>query len=234
MLKVTWTPYLNKSMDVTTCHSIEGHPREDFEILSSDNPMSPVHRQPLVTPNGGRTGVDLLLLFRRQTRSFGDRSRKLFNWSRRRSRPRRLRARGDESNWSSWNSRRTPPSDAHHLFPYIRQWLILFRPHLSVHVLVELSCHLCKRNEYKKKKKSVLNVRAALTSLRLTLFSFNVKIPQDEGRGLRTKTIKSKSPRIHKVVPTLNHARILNSLLPSFSVPAFQLRPCLNCSKRET
>ena len=150
-LKVTWTPYLNKSMDVTTCHSIEGHPREDLEIFSSDNPMSAVHRQPLVIPDGGRMGINLLLLLWKQTRSFRDRSRKLFNWSRRRSRPRCLSARGDGSNWSSWNSRGTPPSDAHRLFPYIRQWLILFRLHLGVHVLIEFSRHLCKSNERQQK-----------------------------------------------------------------------------------
>ena len=78
------------------------------------------------------------------------------------------------------------------------------------------------------------NIRAALTSLRLTLFSFNVKISQDEGRRLRTKTVKRKSPWIHEVVPTLNHARVINSLLHSLFVPALQLRPCLSCSKRET
>ena len=85
-----------------------------------------------------------------------------------------------------------------------------------------------------KKKKSVLNVKAALTSLRLTLFSFNVKIPQDEGRGLRTETIKSKSPWIHKAVTNLNCARVLNSLSHSFFVPALQLRPSLNYAKQET
>ena len=59
-----------------TCHSIEGHPREDLEIFSSDNPMSPVHRQLLVTPDGGRTGINLLFLLRRQMRYFGNKSRK--------------------------------------------------------------------------------------------------------------------------------------------------------------
>ena len=43
-------------------------------------------------------------------------------------------------------------------------------------------------------------VKRVLTSLRLTLFSFNAKSPQDEGRGLQTKALKSKSPWIHKVV----------------------------------
>ena len=84
------------------------------------------------------------------------------------------------------------------------------------------------------KKMCMLNVRAVLTSLGLTLFSFNVKISQDEGRRLQTKTVKSKSPRIHEVVPTLNHARVINSLLHSFFVLALQLRLCLSYSKRET
>ena len=76
-------------------------------------------------------------------------------------------------------------------------------------------------------------VRRALTSLRLTLFSFNAKSPQDEGRGLRTKAVKSKSPWIHKVVPVLNRARVLNSLPHPFSEPVLQLSPCLNCSERK-
>ena len=80
----------------------------------------------------------------------------------------------------------------------------------------------------------MLNIKAALTSLRLTLFSFNVKISQDEGRGLRTKIVKSKSPRVHEVVPTLNRVCVINSLLHSLFVHALQLRPCLSCSKRET
>ena len=70
-----------------------------------------------------------------------------------------------------------------------------------------------------------------LTRLRLILFPFNTKSPQDEGRGLRTKTVEGKSPWIHKVVPVLKRARVLNSLPHPLSVPALQLRPCLNCSR---
>ena len=70
--------------------------------------------------------------------------------------------------------------------------------------------------------------------LRLTLFPFNTKSPQDEGKGLRTKAVEGKSPWIYKVVPILNRARVLNSLLHPLSVPALQLRPCLNCSRRKT
>ena len=72
-----------------------------------------------------------------------------------------------------------------------------------------------------------------LTRLRLTLFSFNAKSPQHEGRWLRTKAVKVKSPWIYKVVPVLNSMCVLNSLLHPLSVPAFQLRPSLNCSKRK-
>ena len=50
-------------MDVMTCHNIEGHPRENLEILSRDNPISPVHRQPLITPDGRRTEVNLSFSF---------------------------------------------------------------------------------------------------------------------------------------------------------------------------
>ena len=73
-----------------------------------------------------------------------------------------------------------------------------------------------------------------LTRLRLTLFPFNTKSPQDEGRGLRTKTVEGKSPWIHKVVPVLNCVRVLNSLPHPFSIPALQVRPCLNCSRQKT
>ena len=79
----------------------------------------------------------------------------------------------------------------------------------------------------------MLNIKVALTSLRLTLFSFNVKISQDEGRGLWTKTVKSKGLGVHKVVPTLNCACVINSLLHSLPVPALQLGSSLSCTKRE-
>ena len=92
---VTWTSYLNKPVDVMTCDSIEGHPREDLKILDRDNPMSPVHCQPLITPDGGRTRVSLFLLLPRQTRLFGDWSWKLFNRSWGWSCPRRLRTKDD-------------------------------------------------------------------------------------------------------------------------------------------
>ena len=80
----------------------------------------------------------------------------------------------------------------------------------------------------------MLNIKAALTSLRLTLFSFNVKISQDEGEGLWTKTVKGKGPRVHEVVPTLNRACVINSLLYSLFVLALQLRSSLSCVKLET
>ena len=57
--------------------------------------------------------------------------------------------------------------------------------------------------------------------LRLTLFSFNAKSPQHEGRRLRTKVVKGKSPWIYKVVPILNSTHVLNSLLHPLSIPAF-------------
>ena len=71
-------------------------------------------------------------------------------------------------------------------------------------------------------------------SLGLTLFSFDIKISQDKGRGLWTKTVKRKGPWVHEVVPTLNRACVINSLLHSLFVPALQLRPSLSCAKRET
>ena len=64
---------------MTTGHNIGGHPSKNLEVFSSDNPVSPVHGQSLVTPDGKRTGINLLLFFRRQTRSLGGRSQELFN-----------------------------------------------------------------------------------------------------------------------------------------------------------
>ena len=78
-LNFTQISYLNQPVDVATCDSIGGDPREDLKILSRHNPMSPVQCQPLISPNGGQTGVSLFLLPLRERRSFGDRSWKLFN-----------------------------------------------------------------------------------------------------------------------------------------------------------
>ena len=50
-------------MNMTTCHSIGGHPSEDLEVFSSDNPVSPVHSKPLVTPDGRRMGINLSFSF---------------------------------------------------------------------------------------------------------------------------------------------------------------------------
>ena len=62
--------------------------------------------------------------------------------------------------------------------------------------------------------------RSALTSLELTLFPFNVEISQDKGGGLQTKIVKGKGPWVHKVVPTLNCASVINSPLHSLLVLA--------------
>ena len=37
---------------MTAGHSVGGHPGENLEVVSSDNPMSPVHGQSLVTLDG--------------------------------------------------------------------------------------------------------------------------------------------------------------------------------------
>ena len=71
-------------------------------------------------------------------------------------------------------------------------------------------------------------------SLELTLFPFNIKISQDKGGGLWSKTVKGKGPSVHKVVPTLNCACVINSLLHTLLVPALRLRPSLSCAKQET
>ena len=114
-------------------------------------------------------------------------------------------------------------------FPIFDNGLSFLNLILAYMSLLNLVIIFARGKTVKKKKKG-----SALTSLELTLFPFNIKILQDEGEGLRSKTVKSKGPWVHKVVPTLNYACIINSLLHSLLVPTLWLRPPLNCAKRET
>ena len=72
-----------------------------------------------------------------------------------------------------------------------------------------------------------------MTNLELTLFSFNIEITQDEGGRFWSKTVEGKGPWVYEIVPALNCTRVINGLLHSFLVPAFQFRPSLNCAKQE-
>ena len=56
------TLYLNESVNMTAGHSVGGHLEKNLKVVSSDNPMSPVHSQSLVTPDGRRARINLLLV----------------------------------------------------------------------------------------------------------------------------------------------------------------------------
>ena len=60
----------------------------------------------------------------------------------------------------------------HHLFPCVPQWLILLRPHLGVHVLVECSRHLYKGKTLFKKKKKRLGTHEKVSTDELRTYSF--------------------------------------------------------------
>ena len=49
--------YLNKLVDLLICDHIEWHTSKDLQVLSSHDPMRPVHSQPFVAPYGGRVRV---------------------------------------------------------------------------------------------------------------------------------------------------------------------------------
>ena len=70
-------------------------------------------------------------------------------------------------------------------------------------------------------------------NLTLTLFSFNFKIVQDEGRRLRPGAIKSESPWVYKIVPVLNRLRLFDCLLHALLIPALKFGLSLNCTKQE-
>ena len=75
--------------------------------------------------------------------------------------------------------------------------------------------------------------RPILTNSILTLFSFNIMVTQDKGRGLRSEAIKGESTWVHKIVPALNSLRVLNVLLHTLFIPALKFRTSLNCAKQE-
>ena len=75
--------------------------------------------------------------------------------------------------------------------------------------------------------------RPVLTKSTFTLFSFNFKVVQDKGRWLRSEAIKGESTWVHRIVPALNSLRVLNFLLHTLFIPAFEFWTSLNCAKQE-
>ena len=70
-------------------------------------------------------------------------------------------------------------------------------------------------------------------NLTLTLFSFNFKTAQDEGRRLRPEAVEGKSPWVYKIIPVLNRLRLFDCLLHALLIPALKFGPSLNCTKQE-
>ena len=108
-------------MDVASHNIVEGHTKKGLQILGSNNPVSPVHCQTLVIPNGGRARINLLLLLIRQARPFRNGGRELFHRGYRRSYPRRLSNRDNGSDGNRGSDGGTLPCDAQRLLPNVRQ-----------------------------------------------------------------------------------------------------------------
>ena len=70
-------------------------------------------------------------------------------------------------------------------------------------------------------------------NLTLTLFSFNFKTAQDEGRRLRPEAVEGKSPWVYKIVPVLNCLRVFDCFLHTPLITALKFGPSLNCAKQE-
>ena len=74
--------------------------------------------------------------------------------------------------------------------------------------------------------------RSTWMNLTLTLFLLNSKISQDEGGRFWIEAIKSKSTRVHKVIPILDRPSIFNCLLNPLLVLAFKLWLSFNYTKQ--
>ena len=180
----TWSNihYLNQFVDVASHNLVEGHARDDLQVLSSHDLVCPFHRQPLVIPNTRRTGISFLLPFVGHPRPFGGRSRDLFNRSGWRGHPHHLRAGDNSSDGGRWSSRGALPRDTHGPFPEAGKRLMLLRSHLCIQVLVEFGCHFCKRKTLVKKKKTRVYQKISIEEPN-TFFSFNFKIVQMKAEG---------------------------------------------------
>ena len=56
---------------------------------------------------------------------------------------------------------------------------------------------------------------------------------QDEGGRFWSKAIEGKGPWVHEIVPTLNCTCVINGLLHSLLLPAFEFGSSFNCAKQE-
>ena len=54
---------MNQFVDVTSHNLVEGHARDDLQVLISHDLVRPFHCQPLVVPNTRQTGINFLLPF---------------------------------------------------------------------------------------------------------------------------------------------------------------------------
>ena len=70
-------------------------------------------------------------------------------------------------------------------------------------------------------------------NLTLTLFSFNFKTAQDEGRRLRPEAVEGKSPWVYKIVPVLNCLRVFDCFLHTPLITALKFGPSLNYAKQK-
>ena len=108
-----------------------------------------------IAPYGGRVRVSFFLLLARYTWPFQWRSGNLFNRSGWRGRPHSLKTGDDGSSRSNRSNRRTFPCYTYPFLPDTGQRLVLLRPHLCIHILVELGHHFCKNKTLVKKKKKL-------------------------------------------------------------------------------
>ena len=141
-------------MDVASCDIVEGHTRKGLQILGSNDPMRPIHRQTLVIPDSGQARINLLLLLVRHTQPFRDGSRELFNRGCRRSHPHRLSNRDNGSDGSKWSDGRTLLMSRTVFFPMLdngSSFFDLIFTYISLLNLVVISAR--SKHLLKKKKK---------------------------------------------------------------------------------
>ena len=70
-------------------------------------------------------------------------------------------------------------------------------------------------------------------NLTFTIFSFNFKIAQDEGRRLQPEAIEGKSSWVYKIIPVLNHLRVFDCFLHTPLIPALKFGLSFNCAKQK-
>ena len=108
-------------------------------------------------------------------------------------------------------------------------FLFLIRAYMSLLNFVVISA----RREHLLIFIQVSTKGATLTSLTLTLFSFNFYDMQHVGGWVRTQAIEHKSPQIYKIVPTFNRLGVFYRFFNTTLVLAFEFRSSLNCTKKK-